>query len=256
MIQRCRMFYTSNPLAGHWVNLTSSFVFGEGVSQPNMSDPAMQEAVSEFWSDPDNVRALTGYAAQMQLASKLMVEGNLFFVLFDDDMGRVKVRLLNTEEVIDIICSPEDRMRPQYYKVEQYERKYSFASDSYIQQAKGFVYYPDVNLFDQSAGAIPANKLRDDASIYHVKINCDINDKFGIPELYRGLDWVKAHKTMAEDVATLVKALSQFAWKKKVKGNAAQVASIAGAMNTKMNQRMNVVPVKPHTLRPSFRLSK
>lgn len=235
MIKRCRLFYFNNPLAGQWVHLTTQFVFGEGISKPKASEESIQEVVDAFWDDKDNIKALTGYSAQQLLCNKLQYEGNLFFVLFDDDIGNTKVRILNTEEVDDIIRDSEDRMRPNFYKVSVVDRRFNFSSGSYDISNKGHIYYPDVDIFDLGEFKIPQNKLKSDARIFHVKINCDINDKFGIPELYRGADWIKAHKTMAEDMATLVKALSQFAWKKKVKGNAAAVQSIAGAMASKMN---------------------
>ena len=233
MLKMVRLYYTKNPLAGQWVNLTNDFVFGEGISTPKCKDDEIQKIVSEFWEDVDNQVCFTSSQAQKMLSTKLQIEGNLFFALFTDELGNVRIRLFNTEEILDIIRSTEDRNRPLFYKVSFKKSKYNFISDSYELGTNDYIYYPDKDIFAIEQFHIPSSKLGDNLRIFHVKINCDINDKFGIPELYRGIDWMKAHKDMAGDLATLIRALSQFAWKKKVKGNSTQVNAIKTAMNTK-----------------------
>ncbi|QGH73005.1 MAG: portal protein [Siphoviridae sp. ctCJE6] len=235
MLKTVRLFYYKSPLAGLWVNLTTAFVFGEGLSTPKCKDAKIQDVINDFWDDRDNQKAFTSFAAQQMLCNKIQVEGNLFFVLFDDDAGNVRVRLLNSTEVSDIIFDENDRMRPLFYKVKVMDRKYNYSSGSYQGGGNKFMFYPDVELPDPEAFGVPKDKLVIEGKILHTKVNCDINDKFGVPDLYRGIDWMKAHKTMSEDVATLVKSLSTFAWKKKIKGSASQVATIASAMNSKMN---------------------
>lgn len=235
MLNNCKVLYYTNPLAGQWIHLTTQFVFGEGLSIPKSKDEGLQNVISEFWDDVDNKKALTSFMSQQLLSNKLQYEGNLFFLLFEDDAGRCKIRILNALEIDDIIMDPNDRLRPNFYKVPVLEKSFNFTSDSYSFTQKGFAYYPDVDCYDPTAHKIPANKLRNDARVYHVKINCDINDKFGVPDLYRGSGWINAHKTMAEDLATLIKALSQYAWKKKVKGTATQVSTLANALTSRTN---------------------
>ena len=242
MLQRVKLYYYNNPLAGHWVTLTTNFVFGEGVSVPQAQDESIQEVVDEFWNDPDNQLALTSFQAQQLLSNKLQYEGNIFFQMFDDEAGNVRLRVMNTAEIDDIIKDDDDKMRSNFYKVKLKDRQYDFNSDSFKQMtASTFIYYPDKDNWDPDQFKVPPGKLRKEAKIYHIKINADINDKFGVPDLYRGIDWMKAQKDMMGDVATLVKALSKFAWKKKVKGSAAQTASIAGNMksNTDLSQIRN-----------------
>lgn len=232
MLRLCKTYYYRNPLAGHWVHLTTAFVFGEGVGVPKAKDEKIQEVVKAFWENKDNQLSMTGFQAQQLLCNKLQYEGNLFFVLFSDDKGDVRVRILNTEEVEDIIKDTEDRMRANFYKICYKEQKYNFAGDNYNVSLQKYMYYPDWSNFNIEDFGVPPEKLSE-AVIFHVKINCDINDKFGVPELYRGIDWIKAHKDMASDLATLVKSLSTLAWKKKVKGTPAQVATLKAAMNAK-----------------------
>lgn len=233
MLKRVKIYYYNNPLAGHWVHLTTAFVFGEGISKPKAKDEKIQdEVIDPFWDDPDNRLSISSYTAQQLLCNKLQYEGNIFFLMFDDELGNIKVRILNTEQVVDIIRSEDDSMRPLFYKVKNTKSSYNFVSDSYSSSQDDFIYYPDKDITNPEGYKIPKNKLRLDARVYHVRINCDINDKFGVPDLFRGIDWLKAHKDMSGDLATLIKALSKFAWKKKVKGTQAQVNTIAGNMRT------------------------
>jgi hypothetical protein len=231
MIRRCKLYYYRNPLAGLWVNLTTDFVFGEGVSEPKAEDKNVQEIITKFWNDPDNQAVLTSYQAQTMISNKIQYEGNIFFMLFTDEVADVRVRVMNTEEVDDIIKDNEDRMRPMWYKLKTSDRKFNFQSDMYDVSMAKIKYCPDWN--NLKPEGVPQNKIIEDAVIFHVKINCDINDKFGIPELFRGIDWIKANKEASEDLATLVRSLSTLAWKKKVKGSPTQVNTLKAAMQAR-----------------------
>lgn len=235
MIKRCRIMYVNNPLCKHWVHLTTSFVFGRGVSVPKTNDKDLQEILEKFWDDPDNQKIITSFHPQRMLSNKIQYEGNLFFMLFDDEEGDIRVRVLNTVEVVDIITDNDDRNKYLFYKVTLTDRKYNYNSDSFDNIKTQVWYIPDIDNENPNDYGIPASKQKFDCRIFHVKLNCDINDKFGIPDLYAGLDWVKAHKDMAGDMATMIKALSQFAWKKKVKGGSSQVNSILNKMKATTN---------------------
>jgi hypothetical protein len=233
MIRRCKIYYYRNPLAGLWVNLTTEFVFGEGVSEPKAEDEKVQEIITKFWNDPDNQVSMTSYQAQTMISNKLQYEGNIFFMIFTDDVADVRVRIINTEEVDDIIKDQEDRMRPMWYKLKTSDRKFNFQSDAYEMSMAKIKYCPDWNNLKPEEAVVPTDKFMKDAVIFHVKINCDINDKFGIPELFRGIDWIKANKEASEDLATLVRSLSTLAWKKKIKGTPTQVNNLKAAMQAK-----------------------
>jgi len=237
MIKRCRLYFYNNALAGQWVNLTTSFTFGKGISIPKANDDEVQEVIKEFWDDEDNKKALTGLHAQIALSNKSQYEGNIFLALIvEPSDGVVKVRVLNTLEIKDIITDPDDRLMPLVYKKIMTTRKFDFISDSWsINPQPKFMYYADYKADPEKIKAlnIPEDKLVKDIYIYHLKLNCDINDKFGVPDLYRGVDWMKAHKDMAGDLATLIKSLSSIAWKKKVKGSPAKVLSLKSAFQAK-----------------------
>ena len=235
ILSRSRSMYFNNPLAGHWINLTTYFVFGEGIATPTSKDTSIQEIIDEFWDDPDNKLVLTSFEAQQLISAKIQYEGNLFFVLFIDEEGSIRVRILDTTEIRDIIKLPGDRQRNAFYKVSRFDRKFNFTTGNFGAGQNDWIIYADKDTPDEviEASNIPQDRFIQDARIYHVKINTDINSKFGIPELHRGNDWIGAHKDMAGDLATIIKSLSQFTWKKKVKGSAAHVNAIKNLMASK-----------------------
>ena len=108
-VRLSRLYYYRNPIAGQWVNLTNSFVFGEGIPKPRAEEPVIQEIIDAFWVDPDNANVLTSVDAQLKLGAKHIYEGNLFFAMFTDSEGNVRLRVFDTEEIQDVICDPEDR---------------------------------------------------------------------------------------------------------------------------------------------------
>lgn len=75
MLNTCKIYYYRNPLAGHWVNLTTDFVFGEGVSKPKAKDEAIQEIVDSFWDDPDNKMTLTTAQGQKSFPISSSMKG-------------------------------------------------------------------------------------------------------------------------------------------------------------------------------------
>ena len=237
VLDRSRKMYFNSPLAGHWVNLTTQFVFGEGISTPTAIESDIQDVIEEFWNDPDNRLTLTSFEAQQLLSAKLQYEGNLFFQLFIDEEGMVRIRILDTTEIIEIIKLPGDRQRNAFYKVSLADKKFNFSSGNFGVGSNKWVIYADKDTPDEviEEANIPKERFVEDVRIYHVKINTDVNSKFGIPELHRGNDWISAHKNMAEDLATIIRSLSKFTWKKKIKGTSAQVNAIKNAMTTKTN---------------------
>ena len=49
MLKQCRLYYYKSPLAGLWVNMTTQFIFGEGVSTPKCKEQKIQDVVDSFW---------------------------------------------------------------------------------------------------------------------------------------------------------------------------------------------------------------
>lgn len=205
-----RLYWLKNPLIKRAVYTQTAYVFGQGC-EITAKDEAVGEVVDAFLKDPKNVAEFAGHQARMLKETELQIESNLFFVFFvNQKTGAVRVRTIPQSEIRAIVTNPEDSKEPWYYLREWDEPKKVGSDEREHKKA----YYPDFRYNDKKRrprilNGQPVMKEQ----VYHVKVNCLPDMAFGVSELYAALDWSRAYKEFLEDWATLVKALSRFAWK-------------------------------------------
>jgi hypothetical protein len=68
--------------------------------------------------------------------------------------------------------------------------------------------------------------------VYHARIGGFSDWKFGLGEVYAGIDWARAYKGFLEDWASLTKSLSKIAWKMTTPGGKKGVAAAKLKLNT------------------------
>lgn len=231
MVNRSRLAYIKNPIVAQAVNLTTTYTFGDGITTPNASAEDVQIIIDKFWNDIDNKISLTKPEIQLKLSNKLQIDGEIAFVFQVDIDGSVYTRLIDTLSIEDIIYDKADSMRPLFYK-RTVSGKTQFIPDwrnglAYLSEQETELWKKMLQDYE-----IEQNSVLKNSFVYHVKINNDILDKRGIPEIYRGLDWINANNQMASDMASFIKAQAQYAWKKKITGSKSQV----DAMKVRLGQ--------------------
>ncbi|MBU0791985.1 MAG: hypothetical protein KKC55_16175 [Gammaproteobacteria bacterium] len=242
--QRASEYYWQRDvLMGRAVQLTTDYTFGRGVA-PVVVDPKVKDVITSFWDDPRNKKTVSTTVAQWKLAARLILHGEIFFVLFVNTMsGQVVIRIAPVEEITEIISHPEDAETPLYYQRSWQEQKLDLstlqpnAQVTYTEQQSRIDYIPDWENREgpyaghgtvgkpQSAGTTPFrtdNKQSVETYIFHLKVN-SLGQR-GIPMFYRALVWIKAFKGFMEDRATITLAQATFAFKQKIKGGTASVA--------------------------------
>lgn len=230
-----RLMYLKNPLINRAVSIQAAYVFGQGVNI-NSNDEATNTIIQAFVDDPANQAELTSHQARMLKEVDLTVLGNIFFVLFTGVDGAVKVRTLPVDEVVDIICNPEDAKEKWYYKRVWTPRTFDLSSGLYQgQQEEAF--YPD---WRYNPGVKPqtinGKRVEWASPVYHMKVGGMSDMRFGVPETYAALDWATAYKNFLEDWATIARALSRFAWNLTTTGGSRGVA----AAKTKLNSTVGM----------------
>ncbi len=221
----CRLLAVKNPLIKRGLSLRQAYVWAKGVeitARANGkidSEQDVQAVVEAFLSDGGNQRAFTGGAARERLERCLGTDGEFFPTLFTrPHTGQVQVRIVGADEVTDIICNPQDRSEPWYYRrvwVQQTLREDGATVDKQMEQ-----FHPAVGYRPKSRpktfGQIP---VAWDAPMMHVKVGDLEGWQRGVPDAYAAVDWAHAYKEFLEDWAKLVKALSRFAWRMTAKGS-------------------------------------
>lgn len=235
----CRIATVGNPLVKRGVALRTAYVWGMGV-QIEARAKGMDQTqdvnatVQAFLDDPSNKIAWTGNQACEERERAAATDGNVFVACFTSPLdGRVQVRTLPWDEISDILSNPDDRDEPWFYMREWTARvvdPYTGAV-SLETQAR---FYPAIDIATGIPTGIrgqlrsrPKNisfngktgQVQWDAPVLHIKVNALDGWKFGLPDVYAVRPWSRAYKEFLQDWATLVKALSRFAWRATTKSS-------------------------------------
>lgn len=223
-----RIFYMKNPLIRRGVSVQKLYVWGQGWSV-QAKDDEIQAVVSDFLDDPKNKAELTSQMALGQKEVEQQTDANTFFVFFHSKVtGKVRVRTVPFEEIMDIVCSPDDAKEPWLY-----ERSWSTdpSIDRVTEQKQA--YYPDWQYNPtQKPETVNGLPVMWDSPIFHIKTGAFSNWKFGVSEVYSPLDWARAYKEYLEDFASITRAHRRFAWDMKVPGGKASIAAAKARLGT------------------------
>lgn len=230
MVKRSRLAFVKNPIVSQAVELTTFYVFGDGVTSPKSPNEDIQEIISEFWNDPDNRLALTSAINQFKLSNKLQYDGELVFVLQPDVDGKVYVRIIDPVSISAVIFDHVDGMRPLFYRRSTTQGNSEYFADFSNATALMRDEYPDDFMAMCATHDIEYKRVISDAYIYHVKINNDILDRRGIPTVFRAIDWGNSNNKMNNDLSSFINAQAQYAIKKKVKGTRGQIDAMAAKL--------------------------
>lgn len=226
-----RMMYVKNPLIKRGVMVKALYVWAQGMNV-KYKNPELNQVLQDFWDDPKNQAELTGHQAQILKEIDMQVESNLFFVFFTRPSdGRVRVRTLPVDEVNEIISDPQDAKTPWYYLRSWSEQGITTDGRRVTHARKAA--YPDWKYNPTTRPTkIGGYDVRWDSPVYHVKDGGMSGWKFGVSTIYAAIDWARAYKEFLEDVASLMRAYSRFAWKRITKGKKAIAAEKARLATT------------------------
>jgi hypothetical protein len=244
----CQLMALANPLVKRGLMLRSVYVWGQGVEisarangkRGRDREQDVNSVIQRFLDDPSNRRAMFGAEAQQRLERALGTDGNLFLALWTRPAsGRVQVRVLRWDEIIDVVRNPDDSSEPWFYHRRWWEMT---VGPQAVEQPKKIreALYPALEYRPKSKPKTVGDiEVRWDAPVRHVKVNDLEGWRFGVPDAYAAVDWARAYKDFLEDWAKLVKALSKFAWRTTAKGQAQ--ATKMGAQFAAINRRPDEV---------------
>lgn len=227
-----RVNWLKQPLIKRPVELQVLYVFAQGMTV-KAAHPDVDVVVQKFLDDPKNVMSFSSHLAREMNERALRIDGNLIFALFtNESTGRVIVRTVPLYEIGDIICNPDDRNEPWYYRREYTTNAFSTDTGTVTPKLSS-AYYPDwrYNPSDKP-DVINGHPVHWDAPIMHVKVNCLPDMKYGVSEVYAALDWAKAYKVHLENGSKLWQAFARFAFSLTTRGGATAVAAAKAKIKT------------------------
>ena len=228
-----RLMFLKNPLINRAVTLQSTYVWGQGCTVQS-TDETVQAIIDAFWKDDRNECELTGHQARMMKEQDLQVLGNLFFALFTAPDGSTVVRTLPAEEVLEIVCNPDDAKEPWFYR-----RTWTASALDILTGVSTPVtrtaWYPDFRYEPtERPERIGEAPVMWDSPVYHVRVGGLSDMRFGLPETYQAQDWAKAYNVFLENWSTIVQAYARFAFKLTTKGGKAGIAAAKTRFGTTM----------------------
>lgn len=214
--QQHRVLSIANPLIRRGCQLTASYALGQGVGT-TVEGEAANAVVQEWLDDPTVRRVFTGAEANERNDIALSTDGNLFFALPTNPLtGETTIRDIPLEEITQIITTPGDRERVQYYVREWSERNSQTGQWQKMTAAYPELRYSPVTKqrrirLDQTRTA----PVQWDAPVLHVAPNKAKGHQWGTADAFTAAPWAKGYSTFLNDWARLVKALSKIAFQKK-----------------------------------------
>lgn len=236
----CRLYGIKNPLVKRGLTLRTCYVWGQGVEisarangrRQRSGEQDVNSVIQTFLDDPGNRRTAFGAEAQQRLERALGTDGNIFLSLWTRPAsGKVQVRVLPWDEILDVIRNPEDSSEPWFYLRRWQETKIGDNATVTATEVREALYPALSHRPKDRPKTVGGIDVRWDAPVRHVKVNDLDGWRFGIPDAYAAVDWARAFKEFLEDWARLVKALSRFAWRTTAKG-ASQAAAIKAKVAT------------------------
>lgn len=230
VVQRARVCWRKDPLAKQAVRLWTDYSLGSSGVKFKAKDASIDALLQKAWKNPLN-NVVFGYQGQRKSSTRLLVDGEIFFVLFGDGPETLVRRIADPLQITRILYDPDDSERPLFYRRD-------FAEGNKFKT----IYYPAIS------GAMFADipDVTDDGK--DVRYLADLNTRVihvpfeplgtrGNSLLATTTPWSNAHWDFMDSRVRILKSLAEFAWKMKAKGGTAALNAIRSqaAMRTPYN---------------------
>lgn len=199
---QCYEAYNANPLAAAIIELTTSFVLGEGVSIA-AREPQVQQVLDAFWQHPQNRMDERIY----NLCSELSLYGEQFIHFFVNRYdGSVVIRQIDPSLIDQIETDPEDVETPLRYHRRPIGQVMNATSG-------------DPPHFDSARPVDTEGEwFQAGREVVHFAINKVSNAKRGKSDLATLLPWLRRYKDWLTDRVRINKFKTAFLWDVRLQG--------------------------------------
>jgi len=220
LVERSVFYSARYPAYRQVLELNKAFVLGKGLQRPVSKNPLIQFVIDSLWDSIENQRTFSSFIALEAQKEQLDVAGEVFYKIYvDEQTGEIVIRVdKGISKIKEVVTEDGDIDKALFYIYELVRKEFNFATNK--QKIKSaLIRIPDIlNTDEEQIKKYGAAK--DNVRLYGYMAafgdNCSSSLR-GLP-LYRTIfPWLRAHKEVAEDVATILKVMSTYAWKKKFK---------------------------------------
>lgn len=230
-----RLYYIKQPLMRRAIDVVAAYVFGRGVEISSTNDTA-NDVINAFVEANHDV---IGPGALLKRQREKSMDGNLFYALFPDanDSGTIKVRMIDATEVQEIITDPDDADKELYFRRIWTKQVFDLATGQRTTE-KGDCWYPGIDNDDPAMpDAFNGVPIMKGIPVYHRKHGGITKWRFGCPEGYPAIEWVKTAASYMQSCATLAKSHAQIAWDITTKGGQTAIEGVKQQLQTQVNSQ-------------------
>jgi len=254
----CRLYTIKNSLARRGVDTSAFYVFGRGLSISS-NDEAANEGLNAFFNDPRNASQFS-HTALVKKEKATYTDGNIFWAFFSDPLdGRLEVRGIDAVEISEIICDPDDNDTPWFYRRDWTETTFTpdgpkgQGGEVGTKQRTAWYFaldYEDLPNFPKDIRKIQGfdvalDNHKEPIPVMHLKDGDLPGWKFGCPRMYPCIDWLRAYRRVLEDLCTMWRALSRFAWNVETEGGAPAIAAFKQVLATTLANDLTQIESNP-----------
>lgn len=221
-INKTRYYWLRDPLARQACRLWTDYALGaEGLQYNCDEDTTQQKAIDKFMKDRRN-RKLLSAAGMKRLSTRLLVDGEIFFAMFEDGT----IRTFDPLQITNIVCKADDDETTLVYV-----RKTTGKDQETL-------YYKDWAADDKDAakakdpitGELVGTKIEKSVVVYHLPF--EPFEKRGTGLLSSCVNWSREHRRFMEARVAITQALSTWAHKVTVKGGQSKLNKVRDALQS------------------------
>lgn len=219
-VRRARICWHRDPLAKQAVRLWTDYTLGSSGAKFKAEDKKADAILQKVWNSRQN-QVIFGFQGQRKSSVRLLVDGEVFFVLFGSGEETIIRRIPDPLQVTRILFDPEDGERPLFYR-----RDYAVAGKVTTTYYRALAVSPEEDDIPDviDDGRVINGLVDGDVCLLHMAFDPFANRGNGL--LSTVVDWSNEHWEFMSSRVSIVKALADFAWKIKGKGGAAQMEAL------------------------------
>ncbi len=223
-LRTSRIYATKDPLGKQSIRLWTDYTFGSGMTFQSEEEQT-QKVIARYWTAPQNKSVLSA-RGQRKSSDKLLIDGEVFFVLFLGPEGKATIRWIDPLEITEIITDPDDIETVLYYDRTWSDRQ-GRSHRTFYRSPTNLENKATINAMLQNVSAT------DDGIVFHLTYNTitQRGNPLLLPVLAKGTEWLKQYRKFLAARVAIMLALTRFAWKSKIAGGQAAVDAQKAKVN-------------------------
>lgn len=209
----CRALVTVNPLVKRGVAIRSGYIWGRGVEISNQGNIVGRPS-STLTLPPAIMDIFGTTVSQLELERTAAADGNMFFLLDTRGSNR-RIDRVPLSQISGAVTESGNNENILYFKRTWNNQEIDLGTGAPQMGAPQEERWYPSSKFVGTPRSEPISNVMVDPSkrMVHIAFNKMVGWRWGVPDIFAVVFWVKAYKEYLENCATLTKAYARFAWK-------------------------------------------